>query len=59
MTTPNPGSQMAVVKGCTCNIFLNEDGEGQPINEGKNRRYFIASDCPVHSDFYRPSNPAG
>ncbi len=55
MTTPNPGSPMAVVKGCTCDIFKNHDGDGQPINGGKNRRYFIAADCPVHSDFYNPA----
>lgn len=51
-TTPNPGSPMAIVRGCACSILKNHDGEGEPFNEGKNRRYYIAADCPVHSDFY-------
>lgn len=54
MTTPNPGSPMAVYAGCTCNIFKNHDGDGEPINGGKNRRFHIHFTCPIHSDFYRP-----
>lgn len=53
MTTPNPGGPMAVVAGCTCDIFKNHDGDGEPINDGKNRRWYIAPDCPVHSDAVR------
>ena len=53
MTTPNPGSPMAIVQGCTCDIFKNHDGDGEPINGGKNHRWFIDRDCPLHSDAVR------
>lgn len=51
MTTPNPGSKAAKVKGCTCSVAKNHGGAGEPINDGKNRRHYIALYCPVHSDF--------
>jgi hypothetical protein len=54
MTTPNPGSPMAIVQGCTCSIFKNHDGEGEPFNDGKNHRWHIHFTCPIHSDFYQP-----
>ena len=54
MTTPNPGTPMAVVQGCACSIYKNHDGAGEPINDGANRRWYISRDCPMHSDFYEP-----
>lgn len=57
MTTPAPGSPMAVHQGCTCSIFKNHGGEGEPINDGKNRRHYIALDCPMHSEFHPNRNP--
>jgi hypothetical protein len=52
LLVPNPGSPMAIVNGCACSIFKNHEGGGEPINDGKNRRFYIAADCPIHSDFY-------
>lgn len=54
MTTPNPGSPAAVLRGCTCSTERNLAGDGEPINEGKNHRWYIAANCPMHSDFYQP-----
>lgn len=54
MTTPNPGSPMAIVNGCTCSIWKNYSGDGEPINDGKNRRHYITKGCPIHSDFKEP-----
>lgn len=50
-STPNPGSPMAVFHGCTCSLSQNRGGEGEPINGGKNHRWYIAVDCKVHSEF--------
>lgn len=55
MTTPAPGSPMAVANGCTCSILKNHGGEGEPFNDGKNRRHYIHYTCRIHSDFYHPS----
>lgn len=47
----NPGSAEAVKHGCTCDPETNHNGMGEPINDEKNRRYYITLYCPMHSDF--------
>ena len=51
MTQHNPASPEAVAKGCTCDTDTNHHGNGEPINGGDNRRWYIRLYCPVHSDF--------
>lgn len=55
MTTFNPGSPGAIANGCQCSILRNHDGEGEPINGGKNRRWYISHTCSMHSDFFDPT----
>jgi len=44
---PNPGSNEAVSRGCTCPILDNAHGEGWPIRSGETV-YFISQGCPIH-----------
>lgn len=46
--TPNPGSDDAVKKGCTCPIFDNNHGRFPPYtHEGVGEWWYDAS-CPLH-----------
>jgi len=51
MVRHNPGSPEAIYNGCNCDPIKNHNGNGEPINDGKNRRYYIKLYCPMHSDF--------
>lgn len=42
-TPPNPGSDKAVKKGCTCPIMDN--GRGKGFGDGK---FWINGSCPLH-----------
>lgn len=56
MTTPNPGSALAVDAGCRCPVLDNAHGKGCYWGEGK---FFINGDCPLHSPqkFYVTDEP--
>jgi hypothetical protein len=45
---PNPGSQAAIDKGCTCAVMDNHHGRGVQMRDG-NVNYWISGDCPVHA----------
>jgi hypothetical protein len=45
---PNPGSQAAIAKGCTCAVMDNHYGKGQPMPDGS-RQFWMSDDCPVHA----------
>lgn len=44
---PNPGSQDAVDKGCTCAVIDNHHGRGVPTPNG--RSFWISGDCSIHA----------
>lgn len=45
--TPNPGSDAAVKKGCTCAVWDNCRGKGRGGN-GKKWGWWVTADCPLH-----------
>ena len=51
MTTYNPASRAAVTRGCTCPRDANQQGHGEPINDGASLRFYVALGCPLHSQF--------
>jgi len=56
MTTPlYPGSPAAIVAGCKCDPVKNHHGEGEPFNDGANRRVYTAVLCALHSPFHDPN----
>lgn len=44
---PNPGSKLAVEKGCTCPVYDNHHGMGIP-GEGGKPNFWITGGCPLH-----------
>ncbi len=44
---PDPGSNEAVSRGCTCPILDNAHGEGWLVGSGE-IVYFISQGCPIH-----------
>lgn len=42
---PNPGSNEAVEKGCTCPVLDNAHGKGA---RGDPDLFWINKDCPIH-----------
>lgn len=43
----NPGSVLAIDKGCTCAVMDNLYGEGVPDGDG-GYNFWISGDCPLH-----------
>lgn len=46
--TPNPGSDIAIERGCICPILDNGHGIGTFWNG--QRQFWINQDCPIHGD---------
>jgi hypothetical protein len=46
-----PGSNAALLRGCTCPVIDNHCGEGRPYPSGT--RWIIAEGCPVHTTVRR------
>ena len=42
---PNPGSDEAVARGCTCPVLDNEHGLGA---DGTGKTFWITTGCPLH-----------
>ena len=50
-SAPNPGSDAAIERGCTCPIIDNHYGRGRPglDADGHERAWFVFhEDCPLH-----------
>ena len=45
-SVPNPGSDEAVARGCTCPVLDNARGRGAAYNEGT---FWINDACPLHA----------
>lgn len=45
MDEPNPGSDEAIEKGCTCPVLDNNHGKGVAF---AGERFWQDFDCPVH-----------
>jgi len=45
---PNPGSEQAVEKGCTCPRMDNAHGRGYYCDDGS--MFVYNMDCPLHKD---------
>lgn len=43
---PNPGSEAAQERGCSCPVLDNHRGKGMPYPDGP--RFWINGDCPLH-----------
>lgn len=53
MDIPTPGSSAAIIQKCTCPEHENNYGTGIDTGGGKSQ-YWIASDCPIHTEeFYQ------
>lgn len=47
--TPNPGSDEAVLNGCTCAVLDNAHGRGSGYKDDDgNPTFWITADCPLH-----------
>lgn len=46
MKIPNPGSDAALDKGCTCPVVDNGHGNEEL---GNTRGFWISGDCPLHA----------
>ena len=46
---PNPGSEEARAKGCTCPVIDNHFGAGFPGGEDGRPLFWINGDCPIHA----------
>ncbi len=46
---PNPGSQEAINRGCTCPVIDNHHGEGVPMGGGSGVSFWMNAGCPVHA----------
>lgn len=42
---PNPGSTLALKKGCLCPVLDNNHGSGSSWGPGK---WWVNADCPLH-----------
>ena len=51
MTTPNPGSDEAIKRGCTCPVRDNARGKGYMCISGV---FWIDDDCPLHGEKHEP-----
>jgi hypothetical protein len=45
--SPNPGSQEAIDKGCTCPVLVNQHGDGCYTTDGI-PMFWISETCPIH-----------
>ena len=45
--TPNPGSDEAIERGCTCAVLDNGHGQGFPY--GGETCFWITQGCPIHA----------
>jgi len=45
---PNPGSDEAITKGCTCPVIDNHHGQGAAWGRGTDSIFWYTSGCPVH-----------
>ena len=57
---PNPGSDEAVARGCTCPVMDNARSRGRPYRGSI--EFWINGDCPIHAIEHvepRPHEEAG
>ena len=49
MSNPNPGSDAALLQGCTCPVLDNGHGRVPPMRtaDGKDA-WWMHADCPLH-----------
>ena len=47
-TKPNPGSQEAQDKGCTCAVMDNGYGKGAYMDDKGRPLFWVSSECPMH-----------
>lgn len=52
MLTPNPGSDEAVARGCTCGRIDNHRGQGVHVNGIT--QFWMREDCPLHGTKVAP-----
>lgn len=45
---PAPGSDEALDAGCTCPVLDNCHGRGFTWGEGREPKFWISGDCPLH-----------
>jgi len=46
---PNPGSNEAIVRGCTCPVLDNGHGSGSGYtNPDGSPAFWVAENCPIH-----------
>ena len=48
MKKANPGSDEAVIKGCTCPVIDNSHGRGAYLTENGQAMFWNSDDCPIH-----------
>ena len=51
MNIPNPGSEEAIEKGCSCPVMDNNEGKGIPVPNGSggyDTAFWMKNDCPLH-----------
>ena len=46
LAPPNPGSDEAVARGCSCPVLDNAHGAGLPYPDGP--VFWVNKDCPLH-----------
>ena len=56
MKIPNPGSQKAIDKGCTCPVMDNHYGKGMGKHDG-NITFSYKVGCPIHMEKAYPYIP--
>jgi hypothetical protein len=47
-TAPNPGSGLAIDKGCTCPVFDNGHGRLAPRQFNGKDAWWVTQGCPLH-----------
>lgn len=52
--TPNPGSDAAIERGCTCPVMDNAHGRGIPTPDGP--RFWYSERCPLHGNAAWPKD---
>ena len=52
---PNPGSDEAVWRGCTCAVMDNHYGRGVRMRDGS-VNFWISGDCPLHGEPKHPTD---
>lgn len=46
---PNPGSDKAIISGCTCPVLDNGRGRGCRLSTDGTPMFWISGDCPLHA----------